>query len=444
MLRILTKDLHNHIEETVSISGAVASLRDHKKLIFIDLTDLSGLVQCFIPDSHPEFDKAKKLSPESILQIQGKVQKRPEKSQTEGENGDIEFVVETLKIIAEAKELPFSMDAEVNIDTKFDYRPLTLRSEKDRALFCIQAHITRSFREHLTKQNFIEFQAPSIVGGDAEGGAEVFSVKYFDRDASLATSPQLYKQIAVGVFERAFCIGNVFRAEKHSTSRHLNEYTSMDFEMGYINDHLDVARMLEGCVRHIITEIKEKAQKELAVLEAKLPKIPDEPFPIMKLTEAQKLLTNQYDTPCEGEPDLSPEHERVLCEHAEKTHGSDCIFITHYPTEKRPMYTYDDEEDPGYTKSFDLLFRGVEISSGGQRVHEYDALIEKIKSKLPGVDPEEQFGFYLQAFKYGMPPHGGMGMGLERLTAKIVGLANAKEAAIFPRDRNRIDTRLYE
>ena len=444
MQRILLRDLHDHIDKEVSISGAIITVRDHSKIIFIDLKDRSGSVQCFMPQAHEHFEKARKLSPESVVHLQGIVKKRPEKNITEGENGDIEFVVNTMEVLAEAQELPFSLDAEVNIDTKFDYRPVTLRSPNDQALFRLQAHITQGFREYLTGQDFVEFQAPSIVGGDAEGGAEVFSVQYFDKEAALATSPQLYKQIAVGVFERAFCIGNVFRAEKHSTSRHLNEYTSMDFEMGYIKDHMDVARMLEGCIRHIIEKIEKEMTKEMEILGATVPTVSQEPFPVMKLAEAQKLLTEHYNNPCEGEPDLSPEHERLLCEHALKEHTSDFIFVTHYPTEKRPMYSYDDEEDPGFTKSFDLLFRGVEISSGGQRVHSYKMLLKKMKMKLPDIEPTEQFGFYLQAFKYGMPPHGGMGMGLERLTAKITGLPNAKEAAIFPRDRNRIDTRIYE
>ena len=431
--------------QEVLVSGKIAAVRDHGKLLFIDLYDRTGSVQCFVPSAHDKFADAQKLSPESVLSLTGEVQERPEKNRTEGENGDIEFVVKTLTVLAKAQELPFDLEmADLNLDTRFDYRPLTLRRADDRAIFRVQALIAQGFREYLTSQRFVEFQAPKIVGGDAEGGAEVFPVDYFDIKASLATSPQLYKQILVGVFERAFCIGNVFRAEKHSTSRHLNEYTSMDFEMGYITDHTDVTNMLEGCVRHIVTSIAEKAKRETAILGATMPTLPEKPFPIIKLLEAQEIIKTQFGDDCVGEPDLTPEHERQLCEHALKEHNSDFIFVTHYPTEKRPWYTYDDADDPGYTKSFDLLFRGVEITSGGQRVHEYEELVRKIKEKLPNIDPEKEFGFYLQSFKYGMPPHGGMGLGLERLTAKILGLANAKEAAIFPRDRNRIDTRLYE
>ena len=436
---------HKGADGGVSISGKIAAVRDHGKLLFIDVYDRTGSVQCFVPSAHSMFAEAQKLSPESVLTLVGKVQERPEKNRTEGLNGDIEFVVEEVTVLAKAQELPFDLEmAELNLDTRFDYRPLTLRRSDDRAVFRVQALIAQGFREYLTTQGFTEFQAPKIVGGDAEGGAEVFMVDYFDVKASLATSPQLYKQILVGVFERAFCVGNVFRAEKHSTSRHLNEYTSMDFEMGYITDHTDVTNMLEGVVRHIVTTVAEKAQRELGVLKATLPTMPEKPFPIVKLVEAQEIIKKEFGDDCVGEPDLSPEHERQLCEYALKEYGSDFIFVTHYPTAKRPWYTYDDADDPGFTKSFDLLFRGVEITSGGQRVHDYDELVRKIKEKLPNIDPEKEFGFYLQAFKYGMPPHGGMGLGLERFTAKILGLENAKEAAIFPRDRNRIDIRLYE
>ena len=419
-------------------------MRDHGKMLFIDLVDRSSSVQCFMSDSHTLFAEAKRVSPESVLSLVGTVQERPEKNRTEGDNGDIEFVVETLTVLSRADELPFDIHSAVNLDTKFDYRPITLRRNEDSAVFRTQACIVRAFREYLVTHDFIEFQAPCIVGGDAEGGAEVFSVNYFDKKVSLATSPQLYKQIMTGVFERVFCVGEVFRAEKHSTSRHTNEYTSLDFEMGYISDHTDVMRMLEGCMRSVVETLAQEVKREFAVLDAEIPALPAHDFPSIKLTEAQRILEKEFNIACEGEPDLTPEHERLLCEYALSQFNSDFIFITHYPVEKRPMYAYEDENDPGYTKSFDLLFRGVEISSGGQRIHDYATLLEKIRQKIPGTDPEKTFGFYLQAFKYGMPPHGGMAVGLERLTAKMLGLANAKEAALFPRDRGRIDTRLYE
>ena len=443
MERCLAQQVGEKAGSTVTVQGRAQSVRDHGKVVFIDLADRTGSVQCVISKDHGQFAEAQKVAPESVLAITGEIRQRPEKNRSDGLNGDVECAIESLAVSATAQALPFDRDAEVNIDTLFDYRPLTLRRPREQAIFRLQARVVQAFREYLTGEGFLEFQAPSIVGGDAEGGAEVFSVSYFDREASLATSPQLYKQILVGAFERVFSVGNVFRAEKHSTSRHLNEYTSMDFEMGHITDHTDVQAMLEGCVRHIVEKASVQ-DSDLSALETEPVLVPPSPFPVMKLTEAQKLLTDRYGAPCEGEKDLSPEHERLLCEHANKDLQSDFIFITHYPAETRPMYTYDDEDDPGFTKGFDLLFRGVEISTGGQRIHRYDELVEKIARKTGIADPEDAFSFYLQAFRYGMPPHGGMGMGLERLTAKLAGLRNAKEAAMFPRDRGRIDVKLYE
>lgn len=443
-MRCLLRDAKNTIDTPVTIGVTVKTIRDHGKMLFLDVYDRTSTIQCFISQKTPSFPTVQALTPQSIVSLTGTIKKRPEKNITEGENGDLEFTIETCEVISDAHELPFDIETDINLDTLLDYRPLTLRRDRDRALFSLQAKIVQTFRWYLIQQEFTEFQAPSIVGGDAEGGAEVFKVEFFDKDVSLATSPQLYKQMLVGVFERVFCVGNVFRAEKHSTSRHLNEYTSMDFEMGYIQDHTDVMDVLEGYMRALAEMLQAGAQKELSTLEAEPLHLPNDTFPVMKLIEAQAFLEKECGVDCAGEPDLAPEHERLLCEKMLEQHNSDFVFVTHYPTSKRPMYAYDDPDDPGYTKSFDLLFRGVEICSGGQRIHTYQDLVDKIKQKLPGIDPEEVFDFYLQAFKYGMPKHGGMGMGLERLTAKIAGIANAKEAAIFPRDRNRIDKRLYE
>ena len=279
------------------------------------------------------------------------------------------------------------------------------------------------------------------MGDDAEGGGNVFKVEYFkDRNAYLATSPQLYKQIMVGALERVFSTGNVFRAEKHSTTRHLNEYTSLDAEFGFITDHHDVMKVLTEVVHHIVSELAKKCSDEFKVVGGTVPLMPDV-FPYMKLREAQALIKKETGEDCTNELDLDPAHERWLCEYSAKNLGSDFIFITHYPVEKRPFYTHEDENDKGFTKSFDLLFRGVEITTGGQRVHDHDTLVRKIEHK--GLNPLN-FSFYLQSFKYGMPPHGGWGMGLERLTQKILGLANVKEATLFPREINRIDTLLSE
>ncbi len=441
MSRTLISDLHDHIGKEVSISGSVVIRRDHGKLIFLDIRDRSGVVQAVALPNHPEaVSAASALRPEWVIRVAAQVNKRPEKMVKVGEsNGDIELELISIDVLGEAKELPFELGTDLNLDTRLDYRPYTLREPKARAIFKVQAEIVRAYREALGAEGFTEFQAPKIVGDDAEGGAGVFKVEYLkDKDAYLATSPQLYKQIMVGVFERVFTTGSAFRAEKHATTRHLNEIAMLDAEMGYIDSQFDVMAVFTKVLRHISAHLEKTCTAEFALLGATLPKCPAE-FPHMKLREAQEIITKETGEDCTKEPDLEPEHERWLCKYALEKFDSDFIFITGYPTTKRPFYTMEDPENPGFSKCFDLLFRGVEISSGNQRVHDYDTLVEKMKWK--GLNPDN-FSFYLQAFKYGIPPHGGWGLGLERLTQKYLGLDNVKEAALFPRDLNRIDNLL--
>ena len=437
--RIYIKELKNYIDKKVAITGWVDVRRDHGKLIFIDLRDMSGKVQTVTLPNHKEaHDNASKLRSEWVVEIVGKVNKRPEKMVNKNEpNGEIEVEIMEVKILSEA-EIPFEKDTATNLDTHLDNLPLTLRTEKAKAVFKVQAEIVKAFREFLNQENFTEFQAPKLLGEDAEGGANSFDVTYFKHIAHLAQSPQLYKQIMVGVFERVFTVGNVYRAEKHSTTRHLNEYTSLDMEMGFIQDHTDIMRMENHLLKFIINTLKENCAKEFNLLKANMPEVPEN-IPVMKLREAQEIIKKETGEDCMKESDLEPQHERWLCEYAKKQFDSDFIFITHFPMTKRPFYTHKDENDIGYAKGFDLLFRGVEITTGAQRIHKYDELVEALKQK--GLNPDK-FSFYLQAFKYGMPPHGGFGMGLERLTAKLLGLENIKEATLFPRDLNRIDVLL--
>ncbi|MFA5013884.1 MAG: aspartate--tRNA(Asn) ligase, partial [Candidatus Paceibacterota bacterium] len=326
-------------------------------------------------------------------------------------------------------------DAEIGAETYLNYLPLTLRTDKARAIFKIQAQIIRSFRDFLTSENFTEIQAPKIIGEDAEGGANTFSFDYFGHTAHLAQSPQFYKQIMVGVFERVFATGNVYRAEPHSTTRHLNEYTSLDFEMAFIEDHEDIIKMQTELLRYIIGELKKNCAEDFKVLSVKIPEVPAR-IPAIKMRELQEIIKKETGEDCCNAPDLDPKHERWAYDYAMKEFNSEFIFVTHFPVSKRPMYTYEDENDPGFTKSFDLLFRGIEITTGGQRIHDYKKLIESMKKK--GLDPQK-FSYYLQAFKYGMPPHGGIGMGLERLTEKLINVENIREATLFPRDMHRID-----
>lgn len=443
--RILIRDLNQHIDQEIAIAGWVDVRRDQGKMVFMDIRDTTGKVQCVALPMHAEVvEAARTVRSEWILKVSGKVNKRPEKNVKAGVvNGDIELEILAIEVISAAEELPFANDAELNIDTLLDYRPLTLRRDREHAIFKVQSVILTAFREFLVSEGFTEFRAPAMVGGDAEGGTEVFKFDYFyDKTAFLATSPQLYKQMMVGVFEKVFTVANVFRAEKHATTRHLNEYTSLDIEMGFIDGPEDVMLLESRLLRYVTKELQEKCAREFEIVGATFPSLPEsEIFPSMKLTEAQELISRETGVDCRNEPDLDPEHERWLCEYSKKEFGSDFIFITNYPRTKRPFYAMDDENVEGRTKCYDLLFRGLELISGNQREHRYDKLVEKMQWK--GLDPAK-FDFYLQAFKYGLPPHGGLGMGLERLTARFLDLKNIKEATAFPRDINRIDKRLSE
>ncbi len=421
MERTLIGDLAGKKGGAVLIQGWVSVRRDQGKMVFFDFRDRSGVVQGVTLPASPAIETAKEVRNEYVVAVEGKVNERPEKNRKEGaQNGDIELEVTGITIISKS-EIPFELGTEVNLDTYLDHMPFTLRTEKAKQIFKTQEAIIAGFREGMKGQGFTEFQAPALVGGDAEGGASAFEVDYYyDKKAFLATSPQFYKQIMVGVFERAFATPKVFRGEKHATTRHLSEYSSLDFEMGFIKDHTDVMAALEHTMRLIV----QKAGVEVAM---------PTKIPVLKLREVQKILG------VAEEPDLEPEHERAICEWALKEHNSDFVFVTHYPVSKRPFYTYEDENDKGFTKSFDLLFRGLEITTGGQRVHNHDELVERMKAK--GLKPE-LFSYYLQAFKVGLPPHGGSATGLERLTARLLNLPNVKEATLFPRDLNRIDTLL--
>ena len=440
--RTLIKDLSGKAGEAVCIQGSVEVRRDQGKLVFFDFRDRSGTVQGVVLPGSAAMDAAKEVRNEYIVTVEGNVNKRPEKNVVEGKvNGDIELEVTSIEVLARAEELPFDKEADdLTIETRFDYRPYTLRSERDRDIFQVQATILRAFRDSLAAHDFVEFQAPALVGGDAEGGAAVFEIPdYYGKRAYLATSGQLYKQIMVGPFERVMTIAKTFRAEKSATTRHLSEITQLEFEMGFVEDHKEVMAMLEAVVRDISTAVAQKHADALARFGVTPALLPERPFPVFTLLEAQNIIEAEFGGTAVGEPDLEPEHERQICEYAKRELGSDFVFITHFPTTKRAFYTMADPVDPERSLSFDLLFRGLEINSGAQRIHDHEALVAKMESK--GMDPAK-FAFYLQAFKYGLPPHGGCSTGLERITARMLELANVKEASSFPRDMNRIDTLL--
>lgn len=354
------------------------------------------------------------------------------------ENNSVEIGVEKITLLSSpAEPAPFDLNKKelnLHMDVKFDNRPVALRQPREGAIFRVAASLTAGFREFLSESGFMEMHTPKLCFAGAEGGANIFAVDYFGRKAFLAQSPQFYKQMGVGIYNRVFELGSVFRAEKHATSRHLNEYVSMDYEFGPIESWTEVMSMEAALLKHMMERLKKDCVQELSLWNAQIPEIPDE-VPAIKLSEAHELVKDKTGKDYTGEPDLAPEEEEILSEIAMEKWGSELLFITHFPTEKRPFYTMDDPENPGETLSFDLLFRGVEITTGGQRINDYDMQVEKMKSF--DLNPDD-FESFLQIHRYGMPPHGGLAIGLERLTAKILNISNVKECSMYPRDVNRL------
>lgn len=442
MARTLIKDLQSNIGETVTIKGWVSVRRDQGKMVFFDIRDRSGTVQAVVLPKSEAIETAKDTNLESSVEMTGVVNKRPEKNvQTGKQNGDIELQIEGINILAQSQTLPFDLGAELHLDTHLDNLPLTLKTQRSRDIFTMQSSILDAYRQSLRSQGFTEFVAPALVGGDAEGGAAAFKVEYFyDKTAFLATSPQFYKQIMVGPFERAFTVAKIFRAEKSATTRHLSEATCLDFEMGFIENEREPMNVLEIAIRDTVRVIAEAHPDIFARFGTSVPLIPAE-IPVFTLNEAQDLIEKEYGRTVEDRNDMAPEDERQICEYAHQNLASDFVFITRFPTKKRAFYTYEDPSEAPFSRGFDLLFRGLEINSGAQRMHDYDALVARMHER--GLDPEK-FSYYLQAFKYGMPPHGGSSTGLERFTARMLEIPNVKEATAFPRDMNRIDGRLSE
>ena len=443
MQRILSTETVNKVGTEVLLQGWVNARRNMGKIVFLDLRDRAGIVQVVgVPSELDEKsnEELKKVRPEWVVELRGIVQERGAKQKNPNlPTGTVEILAKELKVLSAAQPLPLDLeDEKIGLDVHLDYLPITLRAKKWRSLFKIQAEIVESFRSFLRGQGFTEFQSPKLVAAAAEGGANVFEVKYFDNKASLAQSPQFYKQIMVGVYERVFTVGNVFRAEEHATTRHLNEYTSLDLEMGMIKDHTEVMELETELLRFILNYLDKTVGAELKTWNYIRPEIPEK-IPAFKLREVQEIIKKDTGVDHTKEPDLEPSEEKWIGEYAKKNFNSDFVFVTHYPTSKRPMYTYPDPADPEFTNSFDLLFRGIEITSGGQRIHDYDQLVANMKKK--GLNPDD-FKFYLETFQFGMAPEGGLGIGLERLTARLLNIDNVKLATLFPRDLNRIDLQL--
>ena len=409
----------------VTLHGMVHALRDLGGVTFLTLRTREGLVQCVCP-RRPEG-----VREECAVSVSGLL--RPEPRAPGGaELAEARFTV--LSRPAAPPPVPLSKKSSLSMDTELSLRPVTLRAPRARAVFRIQAAVCRAFREFLQGEGFTEIHTPKLGRAGAEGGSSQFRVDYFGRKAVLAQSPQLYKQVMVGVFERVYEIGPVFRAEKHATQRHLNEYTSLDLEMGFLHSFTDLMALEQGFLRRLVALLRQEYAGELALLGAELPDA--QHIPAVRFDEAKRLAAEAYGYAIREPYDLEPEEEQHIGRYAKEVWGSDFVFVTHYPGRKRPFYTMDDPEDPRYTLSFDLLFRGVEITTGGQRIHNYGQQVEKLKAR--GMEPED-FSGYLLFHKHGAPPHGGLGIGLERLTMQLCGLDNIRRASLFPRDRTRLE-----
>ena len=443
--RFYIKDLKDHIGKEVIIAGWVDVRRDQGKMVFFDIRDMSGRVQCVTLPSHAEaIEKAKEIRSEWVLKITGLVNKRPERNIKAGVlNGELEIEILGIEILSEAAPLPFDMSLSgynLELTTELDNRALVLRQPKVQAIFKVQETVIDSFREFMKKNDFFEFQAPAITPATAEGGAEVFQINYFDKKAFLSQSPQLYKQIVMSAFERCFSVNKVFRAEPSSTTRHLTEIVSLDAEMSFIDSWTDVRDMAEETVKHILKNVEEKNAEHLKILGAEVPKMIDK-TPTLSLREVQQKIFEKFGRDVRGDKDTNPEDERQICEIVKEETGSDFVFIYGYPTRQKPFYVYPNPDEPEYNEGMDLICRGVEWLSGGRRINDYKQLIDHVEKWK--MDPGK-VKMFLEAFKYGVPPEGGFAFGAERITMQLLGLKNIREAAMFPRDMNRIDDRLTE
>ena len=441
--RVYIKDLKEHVGKEIIIAGWVDVRRDQGKLVFMDMRDMSGKVQCVVLPSHIEaMEQVKEVRTEWVLKITGIVNQRPEKNIKAGaQNGDVEVEILAIEILSQAAPLPFDMSNSgynLELTAELDNRSLVLRQEKVQAIFKVQETIIDAFREFMKQNMFFEFQAPAITPATAEGGAEVFKIDYFDKKAYLTQSPQLYKQIVMSAFERCFSVNKVFRAEPSSTTRHVTEIVSLDAEMAFIDSWRDVRDMAEETVRHILTQVETRNTDHLKLLGATLPTMIDE-TPTISLTEAQEKIFQAFGRDVRGEKDLNAQDERELCDIIKKETNSDFVFVYGYPTRQKPFYVYPNPEKPEFNEGMDLLCRGVEWLSGGRRISDYNQLLEHVKTW--NMDPAK-IKMFLEAFKYGVPPEGGFAFGAERITMQLLGLKNIREACMFPRDMNRIDEKL--
>ena len=425
--RTFISEVKDSQDETILLRGWVYKIIDLSNIVFVKLRDKSGIIQLV---TNKEQIEGLKL--ENAIEVIGK------KSKNEKAPGGIEIIVDEIKILGRTyyDKLPFEINSYKNkaaLETQLDHRTIALRRPEIRAIFKVQNEIEQAFRDYLRSKNFEQIHTAKIIDSSTEGGSEMFTVNYFDRRSFLAQSPQFYKQMMVGAgFERVYEIGHAYRAELHNTWRHLNEYVSLDVEMGFIKDEFELMDLEEGFLDYLFKHLNKVCKKELEMYKVELPN--EVKIPRITLEEAHKILLEKYN---KKSPigNIDAKGEELICDYVKKEYGTEFVFLTKYPVAKRPMYTMPDDEDKTLTKSFDLIYDGLEITTGGQRINDYEMLKENIIKF--GLNPED-FDFYLDTFKYGMPPHGGFAIGLERLTMKILTISNIREATLVPRDMKRL------
>ncbi|MET7019580.1 aspartate--tRNA(Asn) ligase [Bacillus mycoides] len=426
MKRSLTRECTEHSGKVVLLQGWVKKIRHLGNVSFLLLRDRTGVVQCVLENELAGY----KVDVESVVQVIGEIV-----TTTKTELG-VEVLAHEVKVLNGAEQLPFEINKkklQVGLDQLLNERVLSLRHERIAAIFKVKSTLVQSFSEFLIENDFTRVFTPKIVSQGAEGGANVFKLPYFQKEAYLAQSPQFYKQMMVaGGLERVFEIAPVYRAEHHNSSRHLNEYISLDVELGFINDFYEVMQLEADALRYMFQQVEKNCEKELQLLQIAVPVIGE--IPKITLSEAQEVLKSKYrkESPV---GDLDTEGEKLLGKYVKETYNSELVFITHYPKEARPMYTMPNKENPLITDSFDLLYKGLEITSGAQRIHNHEMLLASFKEK--GLHPDK-FQSYLNTFRYGCPPHGGFGIGLERVVYKLLELSNVREASAFPRDCTRL------
>lgn len=428
----IIKTAGESIGSEVSFRGTVHRVRDMSDFSFIIVRVERGLIQCTFQGDQIGDIVRSDVRDAMVIEVTGLVHEEPR-----AEHG-FEVVLRDIKILARPYEqLPVPLGKKymgLSLDVDLPLRPITLRHPIKQAVFRVQGAIADGFSEYMLSQGFTHIHTPKIVSAGAEGGANIFKLDYFGQQAYLAQSPQFYKQYTAGVFGRVFEVGNVYRAERHNTSRHLNEYIGLDFEMAYIDSMYDVMEMETGMLKYVMNYLRDHCAEELALLKADIPEIKE--IPSIRFHEAKQIMEEKYGHKSKNRYDLNPDEEVMLCNWAKDVHGSEFVFVTHFPSSKRPFYAKDDEEDKKLALSFDLLFRGLEITTGGQRIHDYQEQIDKLEERKMNA---ELFESFTMLHKYGMPPHGGLGLGLERLTMQLLKLSNVRDASMFPRDMNRLE-----